>query len=427
MKLSELFLPVLKEEPREAEIISHKLMLRAGMIHKLSSGIYSNLPFGLMVLRRIEEIIRSELKNSGIAELLMPILQPSSLWNESKRYDTYGKEMLRVSDRHDNQMLFGPTNEEVITDIFRTYVKSYKDLPINLYQIQWKFRDEIRPRFGVMRGREFLMKDAYSFDIDEESATTTYKKYYELYLRIFRKLGVTVIPVKAANGEIGGSLSHEFHILTETGESTIYCEQELFDSVKNGNSNYEELKDYYAAADEMHDPEIEKGKNIIQARGIEVGHIFNFGKKYSENMKASVISNDNKKIFPNMGSYGIGISRVVAAIIESSHDAKGIIWPKNISPFTAIIVNLKPSDQNCSNQTNKISQLFNKAGLEILVDDMDQSIGQKFARADLIGIPYQITLGPRSLANLEVEVKNRKTGEKKTIKITDIPQLIDTI
>lgn len=427
MKLSELFLPVLKEDPREAEIISHKLMLKAGMIHKLASGLYATLPFGLLVLKKIENIIRDEHTKAGISELSMPIIQPANLWQESGRYDIYGKEMLRVNDRHDNPMLFGPTNEEIVTDIFRTYVKSYKDLPVNLYQMQWKFRDEIRPRFGVMRSREFFMKDAYSFDLNEEEAHKTYKKYYELYLKIFQRFGITVIPVKAPNGEIGGDLSHEFHILAKNGESEIACEQELYDSIKSGDNNFEQLKNFYSAADEMRNEEIEEGKNIIKARGIEVGHIFNFATKYTRSMNAKVASSDGQGLYPNMGSYGIGVSRVVAAIIEASHDESGIIWPKEVSPFRAIILNLKTSDPECSTETRNIFNILKENNIDALIDDTDQSVGQKFMRADLIGVPYQISIGPKAIKNNEMEIKDRKTGEKTFIPFTDSENLIKVL
>jgi prolyl-tRNA synthetase len=424
MKLSNSFSFPRKEVPHDAEIISHQLMIKAGLIEKTASGIYSWLPLGLKVLNKIADVIRREHEEMGVGEILMPILQPASLWKESGRYDAYGKEMLRVKDRHDRDMLFGPTNEEVVTDIFRKHVKSYKVLPVNLFQIQWKFRDEIRPRFGVMRGREFLMKDAYSFDLDEEKARETYKKYYALYLNIFRKLGITAIAVRADNGAIGGDLSHEFHILADTGESEVFAEEELFKEIEGGNYDFDKLKDYYAAADEMHDEEKAKGKKIISRRGIEVGHIFNFGCKYSSKLKALVAGQDGKPKAVNMGSYGIGVSRVMAAIIESSHDENGIIWPEEIAPYKIVVNPMKVKNEELMAKAMEIYESLKKDGKSVVIDDRDMSPGEKFASHDLIGFPTQIILGERSFKEGEVELKNRATGERKNVKFNEIYKVL---
>ncbi|MBT4989784.1 MAG: proline--tRNA ligase [Rickettsiales bacterium] len=415
MLLSQSFLPTLKEDPREAEIISHKLMLRSGMISKTASGIYSFLPLGIRVLRKIENIIRAEHKNAGIEEVLMPIIQPASLWRESGRYDDYGAEMMRVKDRHDKDFLFGPTNEEIITDIFRKFISSYKDLPSNLFQIQWKFRDEIRPRFGVMRSREFFMKDAYSFDINHEAAAQTYQKYFKLYLKIFRQIGVTAIPVRAETGAIGGDLSHEFQILADTGESEVFCDKKLIEDIENGNDDFKTLTNYYQAADDMHDKNKNYDFELVAKRGIEVGQIFNFGEKYSKAMNCTVNDANGNKIHPNMGSYGIGVSRLVAAIIESSHDDKGIIWPKEIAPFDVVIINLASKNQECIDKANQLYQRLKTRGLDILLDDKDDQAGTKFARNDLIGIPTQLIIGPRAIKNGMIEVKDRKTGANKEV------------
>jgi prolyl-tRNA synthetase len=412
MLLSQSFLPTLKENPREAEIISHKLMLRSGMISKTSSGIYSFLPLGMRVLRKIENIIRAEHQKIAIEELLMPIMQPASLWQESGRYDSYGSEMMRVKDRHNKDFLFGPTNEEVMTDIIRKHISSYKDLPKHLFQIQWKFRDEVRPRFGVMRSREFLMKDAYSFDIDEASARLTYKKYFKLYLNIFQKFGVVAIPVRADNGAIGGDLSHEFQILADTGESEVFCDKRLIDDISGGSDDFEKLTSYYQAADEMHDKTKDYDFELISKRGIEVGQIFNFGNKYSRALECSVNDAEGKKIYPQMGSYGIGVSRLIAAIIESSHDANGIIWPESIAPFNVVIINLGSKDELCQTKAMELYNRLIDRGLDVLLDDKHDQAGSKFSRADLIGIPTQIVIGPRGIKNNKLEVKNRKTGEK---------------
>ena len=431
MRLSRYFLPILKENPREAEIVSHRLMLRAGMIRQQSAGIFSLLPLGLKVLNKVTQIIREEQNRAGAIEILMPTIQSADLWRESGRYDDYGKEMLRIEDRHERDMLFSPTNEEMVTDIFRSYVKSYKDLPLNLYHIQWKFRDEVRPRFGVMRGREFLMKDAYSFDIDYEASKAAYNRMFVSYLRTFERMGMKAIPMRADTGPIGGNLSHEFIILADTGESEVFCHADYMTMAAPGPetdfSNDAEIAGIvekwttpYAATDEMHD---EAAWNAIpaadqkSARGIEVGHIFHFGTKYSEPMGAKVTGPDGKDHFVSMGSYGIGPTRVIAAIIEASHDENGIIWPDAVAPFDLSVINMKPGNAECDAACEKVYAELTAAGRDVLYDDTDKSAGQKFATHDLIGVPWQIIAGPRAVANGEVEVKNRKTGERETMPI----------
>jgi prolyl-tRNA synthetase len=423
MKLSQYFLPTLKENPIDATIVSHQLMVRAGMIRQTASGIYTWLPLGLKVLRKVEKIIKQEMDKAGALEILMPTIQPAELWIESGRYDAYGKEMLRIKDRHDRDILYGPTHEEVVTDIFRKNVTSYKDLPKNLYQIHWKFRDEIRPRFGLMRGREFLMKDSYSFDIDEVNAKKTYNLMYETYFKIFRAMGLKPMALRADTGAIGGDLSHEFHILADTGESAIFYDKKF----EEGNLSVEEMQSLYAMADEMHD---EKkcpipASQLASRRGIEVGHIFNFGLKYSKALEASVMGQNGEKIYPNMGSYGIGASRVVAAAIEANHDANGIIWPKEIAPFQVVLINVRSGDELCDKVCEEIYQKLSAQNIEVLYDDTKASLGQKFSIADLIGVPTQVIVGPKSAAAGKVEIKNRKTGEKKEIDISNLIENID--
>jgi len=395
MKLSQYFLPLIKEDPKEAQVTSHRLMLRAGMIRQLNAGIYNWLPLGLKALKNIENIVREEMDKIA-CEILMPTMQPAELWQESGRYEAYGKEMLRITDRHDRAMLFGPTAEEVVTDIFRSACKSYKDLPKTLYNIQWKFRDEIRPRFGVMRGREFFMKDSYSFDIDEAAAKETYFKHHATYLRIFERMGMKAVPVRANTGPIGGDLSHEFHIVAQTGESALYYTDDFS----------------YAMADEMHDP-AKAPAGVKEARGIEVGHIFYFGDKYSKAMNVKLQGADGKEVVPQMGSYGIGVSRVVAAIIEASHDDKGIIWPIEVAPYKVGLINLKVGDAACDKMADEI---YGKLP-SCLYDDTAAGAGAKFASMDLIGLPWQITIGPRGAANGLVELKNRKSGEKQELSV----------
>ena len=422
MKLSQYFLPTLKENPVDATVISHQLMVRAGMIRQTASGIYTWLPLGLKVLRKVEKIIREEMDKAGALEVLMPTIQPAELWIESGRYDAYGKEMLRIKDRHDRDILYGPTHEEVVTDIFRKNVTSYKDLPKNLYQIHWKFRDEIRPRFGLMRGREFLMKDSYSFDIDETAAKKTYNLMYETYFKIFKKMGLNAIALRADTGAIGGDLSHEFHILADTGESAIFYDKKFDEISKNSELNITQMQEIYAMADDLHD---EKKcpiapDQLASRRGIEVGHIFNFGLKYSKAMDASVMGPNSEKIYPNMGSYGIGASRVVAAAIEANNDAGGIIWPKEIAPFQVILINVRAGDELCDKTCEEIYQKLQAKGVEVIYDDTKASLGQKFSIADLIGIPTQIVVGPKSAAAGMVEIKDRKTGEKKEVAISEL-------
>ncbi len=419
MRLSNYFLPTLKENPIDAKITSHQLMIRAGMVRQVNSGIYSWLPLGLKVLNKISNIIRDEIDKSGCLEILMPTIQPAELWLESGRYNDYGKEMLRIKDRHDRDLLYGPTHEEIVTDIFRKNITSYKDLPKNFYQIQWKFRDEIRPRFGVMRGREFLMKDGYSFDVDFESAKKSYDLMYAAYFKIFKRMGLDAMAVKANTGAIGGDLSHEFHILAQTGESAIYYDKKFDELRKADVVDISEMQSLYSAADEMHNPEncpIAE-EQIASRRGIEIGHIFHFGDKYSKAMKATITNNEGKEIFPQMGSYGIGVSRLVAAIIESSFDERGIIWNQAVAPFQIALINLKAGDEACDKICEEIYRHLN---LEILYDDTKNGAGQKFANMDLIGIPTQIIVGPKGAVNNLVEVKDRKTGEKKEVALEKI-------
>jgi prolyl-tRNA synthetase len=429
MRLSRYFLPLLKENPKEAEIVSHRLMLRAGMIRQQAAGIYSMLPLGKRVLDKVCNIIREEQNRSGAIEILMPTIQSADLWRESGRYDDYGKEMLRITDRHERDLLYGPTNEEMVTDIFRSYVRSYKDLPLNLYHIQWKFRDEIRPRFGVMRGREFLMKDAYSFDLDFEGARAAYNRMFVAYLRTFERCGLKSIPMRADTGPIGGDLSHEFIVLADTGESEVFCHRDYLEMDVPGAdvdftddaqmaSIVEKWTTPYAATDEMHD-EAEWEKTPIperlSARGIEVGHIFHFGTKYSEPMGAVVTGPDGKQHAVSMGSYGIGPTRLIAAIIEASHDDNGIIWPESVAPFGAGIINMKPGDAGCDSWSDDLYAKFAAAGVDPLLDDTDERAGAKFAALDLIGLPWQVTVGPRGIGSGVVEVKNRKSGEKQEL------------
>ena len=426
MRLSRYFLPVLKETPADATIASHQYMLRAGMMKQNSAGIYSWLPLGFKVLKNIEAIVRDEQNKAGANEMLMPTIQSADLWKETGRFDAYGPEMLRITDRHDREMLYGPTNEDMITDIFRSFVRSYKDLPQLLYHIQWKFRDERRPRFGVMRGREFLMKDTYSFDIDEEQARRSYYKMYVAYLNTFARLGIKAIPVKADPGPIGGDLSHEFVILADTGESGVFCHKDLLEMSAPGDVDFDgDLSDHvekrmalYAATDETHDeaafdaiPDDKK----MSARGIEVGHIFYFGDKYSAPMKATVMGSDGKEHVVHGGSYGIGVSRLVGGIIEASHDENGIIWPKSVTPFGAGIINLKAGDEGTDAVCEDLYAKLSNAAIDPLYDDKADRGGVKFGRMDLIGLPYQLVIGPRGVKEGIVEVKDRKTGEKQNL------------
>ena len=405
MRFSNLLFNSLKESPKEAKIISHQLMLRSSMIQQHTSGIYTWLPLGFKVLKNIENIIRSNQDEIGCNEMLMSTIQSSELWTKSGRYADYGKEMLRIKDRHDNELLYGPTNEEVITDLFSNYVNSYKGLPKYLYHIQWKFRDEIRPRFGVMRGREFLMKDAYSFDLDHNTAVETYKKFFMSYLKTFKELGLQPIPVKAATGAIGGDLSHEFQILAKTGESELAYDPELV-SQNLLDKSYEEITSMYSASDEMID---KSNSNAVIGRGIEVGHIFNFGTKYSEPLECYVLNNEGKKIVPYMGSYGIGVSRLTAAIIEAFHDDKGIKWPFNISPFK---INIISSNDKFSNIAEILYVTLAQKYINISLDDRDLSLGRKIKDSELIGVPWTIIIGKSYDEKNEFEIINRSSGEK---------------
>ena len=422
MRLSKYFLPTLKENPIDATVVSHQLMVRAGMIRQTASGIYSWLPLGLKVLRKVEKIIKEEMDKSGALEVLMPTIQPAELWIESGRYEAYGKEMLRIKDRHDRDILYGPTHEEVVTDLFRKNVTSYKDLPKNLYQIHWKFRDEIRPRFGLMRGREFLMKDSYSFDLTEEDARKTYDLMYETYFKIFRKMGLKPIALRADTGAIGGDLSHEFHILADVGESAIFYDKKFDELSAEEEIDIAQTQKIYAMADDLHVPEKcpIPADQLVSRRGIEVGQVFNFGLKYSKAMEASVMGAGGEKIYPNMGSYGIGVSRVVAAAIEANHDENGIIWPAQISPFDVILINIRVGDEACDKACEELYSRLQSKGIEVLYDDTKNSLGQKFSVADLIGVPTQIIVGPKSLALGKVEIKNRKTGEKSEVELGKI-------
>ncbi|WP_207458516.1 proline--tRNA ligase [Azospirillum sp. SYSU D00513] len=428
MRLSRFFLPTLKETPTEAQIVSHRLMLRAGMIRQTSAGIYAWLPLGYRVLRKIEQLVREEQDAAGAQELLMPTIQSAELWKESGRYDDYGKEMLRITDRHDREMLFGPTNEEMITDIFRSFVKSYKQLPLNLYHIQWKFRDEIRPRFGVMRGREFLMKDAYSFDIDPDSAKRAYHKMFLAYLRTYARMGLKAIPMRADTGPIGGDFSHEFIILAETGESGVFCHKDWLDLdvLKDAPGTDDDLQAFfdkytsiYAATDEKHDPANcpVPESDLVSARGIEVGHIFYFGTKYSKAMNATVTGPNGEQVPVEMGSYGIGVSRLMAGIIEASHDENGIIWPDAVAPFRVGLVNLKAGDAETDRVCQEIYDALEVKGVDVLYDDTDERPGVKFANMDLIGLPWHLVVGPRGLKNGVVELKRRATGEREELSV----------
>ena len=428
MRLSRYFLPLLRETPKEAEIASHRLMLRAGLVRQEAAGIYAWLPLGLRVLKNIERIVREEQNRAGAIELLMPTLQLAELWRESGRYDAYGPEMLRISDRHEREMLYGPTNEEMITEIVRASVRSYKDLPLNLYHIQWKFRDEQRPRFGVMRGREFLMKDAYSFDVDEASARRSYDRMFIAYLRTFSRMGLKAIPMAAETGPIGGDLSHEFIILADTGESGVYCNRDVLDLASPGDDvDYgadltpiiRQWTSLYAATEDVHDPErFERQvppEKRLHTRGIEVGQVFYFGTKYSTPMKAVVAGPDGVERPMHGGSYGVGVSRLVGAIIEAFHDEAGIKWPEPVAPFAVAILNLKQGGADTDKACEELYGAFRRRGVEVLYDDLDQRPGAKFATADLIGIPWQLVVGPKGLAEGKVELKKRADGKRELI------------
>ncbi|CCE05906.1 Prolyl-tRNA synthetase (Proline--tRNA ligase) (ProRS) [Bradyrhizobium sp. STM 3843] len=433
MRLTRFFLPILKENPKEAEIVSHRLMLRAGMLRQEAAGIYAWLPLGFKVLKKIEQIVREEQNRAGALELLMPTLQLADLWRESGRYDAYGPEMLRISDRHKRELLYGPTNEEMITEIFRAYVKSYRSLPLNLYHIQWKFRDEQRPRFGVMRGREFLMKDAYSFDLDEAGARRAYNKMFVAYLRTFARMGLKGIPMRAETGPIGGDLSHEFIVLAETGESGVYCDRNVLDlPIPPADVDYDgdltpiikQWTSLYAATEDVHDAarfenEVPQERRV-HTRGIEVGQIFYFGTKYSQAMQALVAGPDGAEVPIHGGSYGVGVSRLAGAIIEACHDEAGIKWPEAVAPFRAVIMNLKQGGSDTDAACEQLYRELQAKGVDVLYDDTEQRAGAKFATADLIGVPWQIMVGPKSLAEGKVEVKTRSDGAREMMSPADV-------
>ena len=436
MLLTRFFLPILKENPKEAKIPSHILMLRAGLCQQSTSGIYSWLPLGKLILDKITNICRNEILDAGANEILMPTLQPAEIWKESGRYEDYGKEMLRIKDRNNRDLLYGPTNEELVTDIFRTHVKSYKELPLNLFHIQWKFRDELRPRFGVMRGREFLMKDAYSFDVDYASSIISYNRMFIAYMQLFKKIGLKAIPMKADTGPIGGDLSHEFIIIADTGESEVYFEKELEDY--NGfidqvdyDSNLQGIVDkytsFYAATDEKHDPKAydKDLNNLIKAKGIEVGHIFHFGQKYSNPMQANINTYEGKNIPVFMGSYGVGLSRLVGAVIEASHDKDGIIWPKEIAPWYYHLINLKNGDEECDKICFDVYNSIKKQSKTVLYDDTSDRAGAKLAKADLIGLPVQIIIGPRGIKDKIFDLKIRKNGDIKKLSYNELLNFIN--
>ncbi|WP_271949474.1 proline--tRNA ligase [Ruegeria faecimaris] len=445
MRLSRYFLPVLKENPSEAQIVSHRLMLRAGMIKQAAAGIYSWLPLGFKVLRKLENIVHEEQARAGHIAIQMPVMQSADLWRESGRYDDYGQEMLRMKDRHDRDMLFTPTAEELVTDIFRGHVSSYKDLPLTLYQIQWKFRDEIRPRFGVMRGREFYMKDGYNFDLTKEDALHAYNRHLVTYLRTYERMGLQAIPMRADSGPIGGDDTHEFLVLAETGESEVFYDSAVtdltfgdrqidYDDRGQCQSILEEFTSKYARTDETHDEalfnQVPEDRRRV-ARGIEVGQIFYFGTKYSEPLGATVQGPDGKPVPVHMGSHGIGVSRLVGAIIEASHDDKGIIWPEGVTPFHCGIVNLKQGDDEADAACEKLYAALTVLGLEPLYDDRNERAGGKFATMDLIGLPWRITVGPRGLKNGVVELTCRRTGESEELSpeaaVTKIAEIYERI
>ena len=439
MRLSRYFLPVLREDPKEAEIASHRLMLRAGMIRQEAAGIYSWLPLGFRVLKKIENIVRREQERAGSIEMLMPTIQPAELWKRSGRYDDYGKEMLRIADRKEHELLYGPTNEEMITDIVARFVQSYKQLPLNLFHIQWKFRDEIRPRFGVMRGREFLMKDGYSFDLTREDGEHAYNKMFVSYLRTFAAMGLKAIPMRAETGPIGGNLSHEFLILADTGESQVYFDAAFhekdwstfeldYDDREAVAAVVREFTSMYAATEEMHDPErfereVPEGRRV-SGRGIEVGHIFFFGEKYSRPLGAKVLGPDGNEHYLQCGSYGIGVSRLVGAIIEAGHDENGIIWPAPVAPFHVGLINLRQGDDATDAACERLYEQLSNAGLEVLYDDTGERAGEKFARMDLIGLPWQVIIGPRGVKDGMAEIKDRSTGARENVPLESVASVM---
>ncbi len=432
MRRTSCFLPTLKENPKEAQISSHRLMLRAGMINQSSAGIYSWLPIGNLVLQNIANIVRQELNNIGAQEIIIPTIQSSDLWLESNRYESYGKEMLTIQDRHNRDLLYTPTAEEAVNNLARQYMKSYKDLPCIMYQINWKFRDEIRPRFGIMRGREFLMKDAYSLDIDEPNARQTYYKMLHTYVKIFHRMGLTAIPLRAETGPIGGDLSHEFHILSKTGESGLYYDSKLEEIIENPNKqlDIDKLLSLYASTEDLHDennPLAQSCQVLKQARGIEIGHIFYYGTKYSDALNISLAGKNNDKVIPHGGCYGIGVSRLVGAIIEANHDENGIIWPHNISPFKIGMINIKQQDEESTKICEELYSKLTNNDISVLYDDRHERSGVKFAEMDLIGVPWQIKVGPKGVSDNTVELKNRRTNETQTLSIGKVMDTINKI
>jgi prolyl-tRNA synthetase len=430
LRLSRYFLPVLKETPGDAQVVSHQLMLRAGMIRQTAAGIYAWLPLGLRVLHKIEAIVREEQDRAGAIEVLMPTIQAADLWKQSGRYDAYGPEMLRIIDRHDREMLFSPTAEELFTAIFQNGAKSYRDLPRNLYQIQWKFRDEVRPRFGVLRGREFLMKDAYSFDVDFAGARHSYNRMFIAYMRTFARMGLEAIPMQADTGPIGGDLSHEFIVLAPTGESDVFYHENWLHARDTSAIDADDaaalegfidgLNADYAATDEKRDlaAEAAAGDKLKQSKGIEVGQVFYFGDKYTKAMGVTVQGPDGVPITPLMGSYGIGVSRLMGAIIEARHDKDGIIWPEAVAPYKVALINLRADDAACAAAADTLYAELNAAGVEVLYDDRDERGGAKFATADLIGLPWQLVVGPKGIAAGVLELK-RRGGDRQEIAIGD--------
>ena len=430
VRVSNYFMPTMRDDPADAQIVSHRLMLRSGMIRQESAGIYSWLPLGFRVLKKIEQVVREEQDRIGAHEILMPTIQSADLWRKSGRYDDYGKEMLRITDRHERDMLFGPTNEEMITDIFAEHAKSYKNVPLMMYHIQWKFRDEVRPRFGVMRGREFLMKDAYSYDLDAEAGRHSYNKQFIAYLRTYSRMGLQAVPMAADTGPIGGDMSHEFIILAETGESEVFCDRSLLDldltktdvdlaDPAAVQAQVNAVTAPYAATDEQHDParfdaEVPEDRRVT-ARGIEVGHIFFFGDKYSKPLGASVTKADGSQVDVQMGSYGVGVSRLAGGIIEACHDENGIIWPEAVAPFKVALINLRQGDEGTDGVCDGLMQKCLNAGVEVIYDDREERAGVKFSDMDLIGVPWQIIVGPKGVTGGFVELKNRKTGEREEL------------
>lgn len=438
VRFSTYHLPTLREDPQEAVVVSHRYMLRAGMISQSASGIYSWLPLGLRVLKKIEQIVREEQDRAGAHEVLMATIQTADLWRESGRYDDYGKEMLRIRDRHDRDLLYGPTNEEVITALIRESVQTYRDLPRLLYHIQWKFRDELRPRFGVMRGREFFMKDGYSFDVTPEDGVLSYNRMFVSYLRTFARMGLKAVPMRADTGPIGGDASHEFTVLAQTGENEVYCDQALLelDPLDGGlDIQSDDMTGVvqawtrpYACSDEQYDPQtfeaqVPEARRVV-ARGIEVGHVFFFGDKYSRPMKCAVTDRHGEQVYVQSGSYGIGISRLVGAIIEACHDDDGILWPEVVAPFAVTILNLKPGDKACDEAVEQLAQTLVNSGRDVAVDDRELRPGEKFADADLIGTPWQVIVGPRDLATGTAVIKTRKDGQRQSVALADIPGVI---